>query len=69
MQLTGIYAPIVTPFDGDENINYDVLAQLIDFLLANGISGLVPGGTTGEVYALTDAERLEIGRASCRERV
>ncbi len=60
MQLTGIYAPIVTPFDGDENINYDVLAQLIDFLLANGISGLVPGGTTGEVYALTDAERLEL---------
>lgn len=60
MQLTGIYAPIVTPFDADENINDDVLAQLIDFLLANGISGLVPGGTTGEVYALTDAERLQL---------
>lgn len=60
MKLTGIYAPIVTPFDADENINYDVLKQLIDFLLANGISGLVPGGTTGEVYALSDSERLEL---------
>jgi 4-hydroxy-tetrahydrodipicolinate synthase len=60
MKLTGIYAPIVTPFDADENINYEVLKQLIDFLLANGISGLVPGGTTGEVYALSDAERLEL---------
>lgn len=60
MQLTGIYAPIVTPFDADETIHYGVLEQLIDFLLANGISGLVPGGTTGEVYALSDAERLEL---------
>ncbi|GAB4491124.1 MAG: dihydrodipicolinate synthase family protein [Anaerolineales bacterium] len=60
MQLTGIYAPIVTPFDDHENINYPVLAQLIDFLLTNGISGLVPGGTTGEVYALSDTERLEL---------
>lgn len=60
MNLTGIYAPIVTPFDAEENINYAVLEQLIDFLLANGISGLVPGGTTGEVYALSDSERLEL---------
>src|SRR5512133_189099 len=60
MQLTGIYAPIVTPFDAEENINYPVLAQLIDYLIDNGISGLVPGGTTGEVYALNEAERLEI---------
>jgi len=60
MQLTGIYAPIVTPFDADENINYPVLAQLIEFLIENGIAGLVPGGTTGEVYALSEAERLEL---------
>lgn len=60
MQLTGIYAPIVTPFDTEENIHYPVLDQLIDYLLQNGISGLVPGGTTGEVYALSEAERLEL---------
>lgn len=60
MQLKGIYAPIVTPFNTDETINYPVLAQLIDYLIENGISGLVPGGTTGEVYALSEAERLEI---------
>ncbi len=60
MKLTGIYAPIVTPFNADESINYPVLAQLIEYLIENGISGLVPGGTTGEVYALSEAERLEI---------
>jgi len=60
MQLKGVYAPIVTPFDAQENINYEVLQQLIDYLLDNGVIGLVPGGTTGEIYALTETERLDI---------
>lgn len=60
MQLKGIFAPIVTPFDAEENINYPVLQQLIDYVLANGVVGLVPGGTTGEVYAFSDQERLDI---------
>lgn len=60
MRLQGIYAPIVTPFHADESINYPVLEQLIEYLIQNKISGLVPGGTTGEVYALNDQERLDI---------
>ena len=60
MHLTGIYAPIVTPFHADESINYPVLEQLIEYLIANKIAGLVPGGTTGEVYAFSEAERLDI---------
>jgi 4-hydroxy-tetrahydrodipicolinate synthase len=60
MHLKGIYAPILTPFNADESINYPVLEQLIEFLIANKIAGLVPGGTTGEVYAFTEAERLDI---------
>lgn len=62
MRLTGIYVPIITPFDAEENIHYAVLGRLIDFLLENGVSGLVPGGTTGEVYTLSEAERLELFR-------
>ena len=46
MQLKEIYAPIVTPFKDDESINYEVLKKLIDFVLANGVVGLVPGGKT-----------------------
>ena len=62
MKLKGVYAPIVTPFDAGEEINYDVLTQLIDHVLANGVVGLIPGGTTGEVYAFTEQERLELFR-------
>ncbi|MEI6289837.1 MAG: dihydrodipicolinate synthase family protein [Chloroflexota bacterium] len=60
MQLKGVYAPVVTPFDSQEDINYPVLQKLIDFVLANGVTGLVPGGTTGEVYAFSEQERLDI---------
>lgn len=62
MLLKGVYAPLVTPFDDNENIDYPVLEKLIEFLLENGIEGFVPGGTTGEVYALRDDERLEVFR-------
>lgn len=62
VQHTGLYAPLVTPFDENENINFPVLGQLIDFLLAEGVAGFVPGGTTGEVYALSETERLDVFR-------
>lgn len=62
MRYTGLYAPLVTPFDDNENINYAVLEQLIEFLLAEGVAGFVPGGTTGEVYALSEEERLAVFR-------
>lgn len=62
MQYTGLYAPLVTPFNDHEEINFPVLGELIEFLLAEGVAGFVPGGTTGEVYALNDEERLAIFR-------
>lgn len=62
MRLKGVFAPLVTPFNNDETINYPVLEQLVGFLLDKGITGFVPGGTTGEVYAMRDEERLEIFR-------
>ena len=41
-----IYAPIVTPFNNDKSIDYEVLKKLIDFVIANDVVGLVPGGKT-----------------------
>lgn len=62
MQLRGVYAPIVTPFDDQEAINYSVMEQLIDYVLQNDVVGLVPGGTTGEVYAYQESERMDVFR-------
>ncbi|GEM_PF-3832602 len=63
MQLKGIYAPIVTPFNADESINYPVLEGLIEYLIANKIAGLVPGSTTGEVTIHELFDRLRAGRS------
>ncbi|WP_461215784.1 4-hydroxy-tetrahydrodipicolinate synthase [Lacticaseibacillus sp. GG6-2] len=51
---------IVTPFDKEDHIDYTVLANLTEHLLAQGSDGFVIGGTTGESPTLTADERLEL---------
>lgn len=60
--LEGIYTPLITPFAADGSIDYTVLAQLIENLIAAGVHGMISGGSTGENYAETVEERLEIAR-------
>lgn len=63
-KFEGIYTPLVTPFHADGSVNWDGLADVIEFLLAHGVHGMISGGSTGENYAQTVAERLEIARFS-----
>lgn len=56
----GTFTALVTPFDEKGNVDYDSLEKLIDFNIKNGISGLVPCGTTGESPTLTDEEHKEV---------
>jgi 4-hydroxy-tetrahydrodipicolinate synthase len=58
MTFEGIYVPVITPFHPDYTINEAAYAEMIEHLLAQGIHGLVIGGTTGENYALTPEERV-----------
>lgn len=51
---------IVTPFDEQDQIDYGVLAELTEHLLAQGSDGFVIGGTTGESPNLTAEERTEL---------
>jgi 4-hydroxy-tetrahydrodipicolinate synthase len=52
----GVFTAIVTPFNGDENVDENALKNLIDFNIEHGVSGLVPCGTTGESPTLTHDE-------------
>ena len=60
--LEGIYTPVVTPLNADGGFDLDGLANVIDHLVAGGVHGLISGGSTGENYAQTVEERLELGR-------
>jgi len=48
----GAYTAIITPFT-QTSVDYDGLAQLVDFQIKNGITGIVAVGTTGESPTLT----------------
>ncbi|PND32602.1 4-hydroxy-tetrahydrodipicolinate synthase [Achromobacter pulmonis] len=57
MNIEGVLVPIVTPFGADGGVNADALRQLVDRFVEAGVAGIVACGTTGEFYALEDAER------------
>jgi len=61
-RFDGIYTPVVTPFEADQFVRWDALADVIDWLISQGVHGLITGGSTGENYAQTVAERIEIAR-------
>jgi 4-hydroxy-tetrahydrodipicolinate synthase len=58
----GVYTPVVTPFAVDGGVNWDALAEVVDFLIGKGVHGLISGGSTGENYTQTVEERLQIAR-------
>lgn len=60
MDLEGVYTPIVTAFDERGEVDLDATSAVIEFVLAGGIRGLVPCGTTGEYYACSTDERMRI---------
>lgn len=59
MRFEGIYTPIITPFHEDSSIDWDGYANVIEWQIENGVSGIVVGGSTGEFYAMSKKERIE----------
>src|SRR3989344_3823832 len=56
----GCMTAMITPFDQKEQVDYDGLEEITKFQIKNGISGLVPLGTTGESPTITEEERKQI---------
>jgi 4-hydroxy-tetrahydrodipicolinate synthase len=56
----GVFTAIVTPFNEDESVDEDALRNLIDFNIENGVTGIVPCGTTGESPTLSHQEHDEV---------
>ncbi len=60
MQFEGIYPPVITPYNDDYSIDYDGFERMIEYLIASQVHGIIVGGTTGEYYAQTREERVEL---------
>ncbi len=60
MQFEGIYTPLVTPYHGDFSLNEAALAETVDYLIAGGVHGIIVAGTTGEYYAQSTDERMDM---------
>ncbi|MEC7298563.1 MAG: dihydrodipicolinate synthase family protein [Pseudomonadota bacterium] len=61
-KFDGIWTPVVTPMHPDGTVRWDGLADVIEHLIDKGVHGLITGGSTGENYAQTVEERIEIAR-------
>lgn len=60
MDLTGVYVPLVTPFDESGRIDQAQLGAAVEAMVAAGVHGIVACGTTGEGYALSLEERRAV---------
>ena len=56
----GVATAIVTPFDENDNINFDEFKRLIDFQIENKVNAIVVCGTTGEASVLSKEEKEEL---------
>lgn len=63
-QLNGVASILLTPFQEDRSLDEEGLRSNINYLIESGVKNnngvLVPIGTTGECYALTNQERKNI---------
>jgi 4-hydroxy-tetrahydrodipicolinate synthase len=60
MNLSGLFVPLITPFDRDGAVDQAALSSPAHEVLDGGATGLVALGTTGEPGSLTPAERAGV---------
>lgn len=61
-RLHGVVPPLVTPLTDTGDVDRAALSALVAHLLAQGVHGLFPLGSTGEVGYLTDPQRDQVIR-------
>ncbi len=59
MHIKGLYTALVTPFKNG-SVDYETLANLVEFQIRNGVDGISPVGTTGESPTLSMEEHQKV---------
>jgi 4-hydroxy-tetrahydrodipicolinate synthase len=59
-RFEGVYVAIVTPFTESYEVDYKRLHELCDWMISQGVHGLVPSGSLGEYATMTNEERAKV---------
>jgi 4-hydroxy-2-oxoglutarate aldolase len=59
-KMSGVFAPISTPFDHSEDVDYDALKFNLERYAVTGLQGYLALGSNGENRSLTEEERLRV---------
>jgi 4-hydroxy-tetrahydrodipicolinate synthase len=66
-KITGILTPHMVPLDANGRIHEAELRRYVDWLIARGVHGLYPNGSTGEFIRFTVEERRRIVKIVCEQ--
>lgn len=58
--FTGTGVALITPMHEDGSVNYDKLAEVIEYQIANHTDSIIICGTTGEAATLSTEEHIEV---------
>ena len=65
-RLKGIFTVFLTPFTDDDRLDVKAVEANVDYLIKEGVHGIVLAGTYGEYVTLEDDERVELFKAGVR---
>ncbi|MUK88974.1 2,4-dihydroxyhept-2-ene-1,7-dioic acid aldolase [Ornithinibacillus sp. L9] len=65
-RFRGSIAPVITPFNEDESIDFEKFKELINWQIHSGSHGISVTGTSGEPSSMSIDERIEVMETACK---
>src|SRR4051794_25300868 len=65
-RFQGCYVATLTPLDGNDRLDEGVLFAHVQWLVAEGVQGVCPAGTTGEFLYLSEEEKKRVTEVTVR---
>jgi 4-hydroxy-tetrahydrodipicolinate synthase len=64
--LAGAWPVLITPYDGNLQVDYAAYRNLLEWYIAQGVGGLYANCLSSEMYLLDDDERVEVTTATVK---
>jgi dihydrodipicolinate synthase/N-acetylneuraminate lyase len=61
-EIRGSYATLLLPIREDESIDYSILNDQLQYLVAADVDGIYSNGTAGEFYSLSEIEFVDVNQ-------